>query len=133
MAGAKFELKYDDVIRIQSAIQSYGSGAEKTLNNYLHGEAAKMMIDSVTNLIPLSKEGKKHARMNQWFQKENYNLAVTIRASGSFWYLFFPLTGQGTSRDYGERDFFTQGIDLVYDKVVQEMLTILSKKFEEVI
>lgn len=125
MAKAKFEIKDEDIKKITELIKKVPQNAESTINNYLHNTGKDKIVKSITNFIPVSRNFKKHAKTSKWSKTDNFNLAVQISNVGKFYYLYFPLTGTGTSNNKNPNDFFTKGMDIVYDDVVSEMLNEL--------
>lgn len=131
---SKFELKYDDVERLKTAIGNCGSSSEKIINDFLHDKGAKLITDSITRFITVSQKGKRHAKGSKWYVQENYNLAVNIsnnsKGKKSFYYLYYVATGTGTSKDKGANDFMDKGMDKVYDQVVEELLNKVTENIE---
>lgn len=122
MAKVKFEMKQQDVEKIKKILETVPQNAEDTINNYLHNTAKEKLTKSITNYIPVSLKTIKHAKNSQWYQTKDFNLAVQISNARKFYYLYFPLTATGTSKDRSPNDFFTKGIENVYDDVVNEMI-----------
>lgn len=134
-ANIKFVLKDSDIEKVQEAIVKYGENSESVLNNFLHTKASDQLVRSITNYIPVSKNGDYHAKSHKWYEVANYNLTIEISNSlagkrgTSFYYLYYVLTGTGTSKKKGETDFFQLGIDAQYDNIVNEMLDLLTNNF----
>ena len=118
---AEFSFNDEDFERVKQSIKRLGDSSEEVINNYLHNVAGEDITESITNYIPVSKKGNRHAKHNNWNEQENYNLAVTIgnKSSGkkSFYYLYYVATGTGTSvpskkkTGVGGVDFMKKGID----------------------
>ena len=122
MAKINFELKREDVEKIKKMIESVPQNAEDTINNYLHEIGKKKLINSITNYIPVSPKTNIHAKESKWYKTKDFNLAVQISNARKFYYIYFPLTATGTSVNNSPNDFFTKGVDEIYDDVVSEML-----------
>ena len=128
--GAYFELKSEDVQKLQQAIQQYGGNAEKTINDLLNSEVKEILIKSITNLIPVSEKGKKHAKFSNPLQGDmKGNLTLYIHTKSNFHYLYFPDEGEGTSKGRGASDFMGRGIDAEYDNVLNRMLDKLQNEW----
>lgn len=122
MAKINFEMKREDVEKITNLLSKIPQNAEETINNYLHNEGKTKLVKSITNYIPVSPKTTRHAKMSDWYETKNFNLALQIKNARKFYYIYFPLTATGTSIKKHPNDFFTKGIDVVYDDVVSEML-----------
>lgn len=122
MASTKFELKLEDVKRINDIIKSYSGDAEKQINDYLSGPGKIKIINSIVNLIPVSDKDKKHAKDSKPLEGVNYNLSLTIRSKRQFNYLYFPQMAEGTSKNNTPNDFMEKGVDSIYDSVVNDLI-----------
>lgn len=129
MSSVKFSIKYEDIERINKAVQECEGNVEDVINEYLKNKAKKKFIDSITNLIPVSKGkypsqiGKIHAKNSKPLTgKLIGNLTLKISTKTEFNYLYFPQMAEGTSEGKQPNDFMEKGIDEVYDNVVNEML-----------
>lgn len=122
MASTKFELKLEDVKRINDIIKSYAGDAEKQINDYLSGSGKSKIINSIVNLIPVSDKDKKHAKDSKPLEGVNYNLSLTIRSKRQFNYLYFPQMAEGTSKNNTPNDFMEKGVDSIYDSVVNDLI-----------
>lgn len=133
----KMELKDDDILRIQEAMARSTGSTEKTISDYLHESGAQILIDDITRFIPVSKKGKRHAKRNQWYDQENYNMAVGIannlkgKRGTSFYYLYYVATGTGTSRKKGGIDFMEKGEAKAHSKMVDGVVAAVTKNIEE--
>ena len=132
-----FNIKYDDVGKIQESILKLGNNnTEEVLNEYIHNSAANQIIEYVTKEIPVSKRGIRHARFDTWWEQENNNLSVGIANSlkgkrgSSFYYLYYVATGTGTSKRRGGTDFMEIGLDRVYPSLIDGIVAQLEKKIE---
>ena len=135
---SNFLLKDEDVERIRQSILRCGTTSEKVINDYLHKVAGKKFIDSMSKYIPRSnRKNVIHAKGGNWSEQENFNLAVSISNSlkgkrgSSFYYLYYVVTGTGTNKKKGPRDFMKQGMDQEYDNVVDGILNELSENIEK--
>lgn len=140
---ANFKLKDEDIEKIRNAILRCGTTSEEVLNDYIHNKASEKFIKRMDRYIPVAKKDKNHkhipirAKGNKWYEQENYNLAVNISNSlkgkrgTSFYYLYYIVTGTGTSKNIGARDFMEQGVNEEYNNVVNEMLEELEKNIDK--
>lgn len=126
MATVKFEIKNEDLQKIQEAILDYGNNAERDINDYLHSVAKNKFIESITNYIPVSNVPKAHAKMSNPLGSESYNLSIVIKTKPKFNYLYFPQTGEGTSKKNAPNDFMQKGIDEEYNNVINDLLDKLN-------
>lgn len=129
--SATYSLDYDKVQELQDTIQQYQEGAESKINHYLHGEGYDMFDKAIHNAMPESGrkwKGKKAAAKGaKSLQDKNKgeNLAVTIRATTAYGYLYFPDDGSNTIHHYGNKQFFEKGVESKADKAVNDMLDAL--------
>lgn len=132
-----FYLKYEDTIKLREAITKFGRGAEETINKCLQDMVAPKMTSSVTMFLPRSATGKRHAKDNQWYDLEYYNLSFVLSNSlkgkrkTSFYYLYYPATGTGQSYKRGPNDFMGKGVNVEYSKAVSDLLNALMIKLEK--
>jgi hypothetical protein len=131
MANAKFELKSEDVEKISKAIAGFEGDAEVAINTYLRDIGRVKMSTAIQNLIPISKVNKKHAKDSDPLKTELFNLVLTIKTKTKYNYLYFPQTGEGTSEGNGPNDFMQDGIDSIYDNIVNDMLEQIQNKIQE--
>lgn len=122
MAKVSFQMKQEDVEKIKLLLESVPENAENTINNYLHNTAKGKLTKSITNYIPKSPKTTIHAKENKWYETKDFNLAVQISNARKFYYIYFPLTATGTSINKSPNDFFTKGVERVYEDVVGEMM-----------
>lgn len=59
MASVEFSIKDEDINRINEAITNFEGNAERVINDYLGTQAKEKFIQSITNLIPVSRVNKK--------------------------------------------------------------------------
>lgn len=131
-----FSINYEDCLKLQERIQRIGYDSEKIINDYVHIDVAEQLIEAMTNRIPVSKKGKRHAKYNLWYSQTDFNLAVDIsnnlkgKRGTSFYYLYYVVTGTGTNKDRGPDDFMSKGLESEYNKVVDGVLAQLDKYLE---
>lgn len=132
-----FYLNYDDIKRINKALINFQGDKEKTINDCFKKISAPKVTKSVTDYLPISEKGKRHAKDNLWYELTYYNLSFVLANSlkgkrgTSFYYLYYPATGTGQSYKKGPNDFFEKGVNKEYDNVVEDILSALENKLEE--
>jgi hypothetical protein len=124
-----------DFDRLQDAIKQFPGNAERTINDVLHNEGGLLIQDSVKRLIP---ESGKHwkgkaapAASSNSLRSTNSNLAVTVRSTKRYQYLYFPDDGSTTRRHVGNQHFFHEGAEAVSDDIVERCIEKLINTFEE--
>ena len=131
MASVDFSLKTEDLLKIQEAIMNFDDDAEKVINDCLANEVRDTLINSITNLIPVSNVDKSHAKTsNPLDAKVRNNLTLWIHTKSKFNYLYFPQMGEGQSRNNSPNDFMEKGINAEYDNVVNMILDKLQSRLE---
>ncbi len=132
----EFQLRFEDVERINQAIANAGHTAEKSINVYLHGIGAYVIADEITKFMPRSVVDKIHAKDSEWWEIQPFNLAVEISNSlkgkrgTSFYYLYYPSTGTGTSKRKGRNLFMEQGLKSKQDTIVNGMIEAILKNID---
>lgn len=140
-----YGLDYEDFNKFIEAIKQYPLNAEEAINNYMHGDGAVLITDSITNHIPVSvgryaahknlrktykhKKASKHAKEAKWYLAKECNLGINIKNKGIYYYLYFVENGLGTSEKSGGVDFVNKGIDDIYAKITGDLIDCL--KWEE--
>lgn len=133
----KFGLKYEDIEKLNKKLLKINESKEKTINDCLKEIASPKVTRSVTSFLPVSEKGNRHAKKSKWYEVEYYNLSFVLSNSlkgkrgTSFYYLYYPATGTGTSNKKGPNDFLGKGIDKEYNNIVSDLLNALDKKIEE--
>lgn len=132
-----FYLNDDEMLKVQNAIQKISNSAPTAINKCLEEVISPKMTRNVTNYLPRSKEGKRHAKENKWYETEFYNMAFVLSNSlegkrgTSFYYLYYPATGTGNSYKKGPNDFLGKGEKQIHNEAVADLLNSLNKQIEE--
>ena len=132
----QFQLHFEDVERINQAIANAGHTAEKSINIYLHGVGAYVIADEITKFMPKSARDKIHAKESVWWEMQPFNLAIEISNSlkgkrgTSFYYLYYPSTGTGTSKRRGRNLFMERGLESKHDELVNGMIEAILKNID---
>lgn len=132
-----FYLNDDEMLKVQNAIQKISNNVPLTINKCLEEVISPKMTRSVTDYLPRSKDGKRHAKDNKWYEIEFYNMAFVLSNSlkgkrgTSFYYLYYPATGTGNSYKKGPNDFLEKGEKKIHNEAVTDLLNSLNKKIEE--
>ena len=123
--------------RLQEAMKAYSSTAEKTVNAVLHEEAGPLIQDSIKNLIPVSgrmwKGKKAGAKVGKSLQSLNENLAVTVKTTKNYQYLYFPDDGSNTQRHAGNQQFFLRGAENKQTEIIDRCVSRLVSDFEKAV
>lgn len=128
MATSKFEIKQEDLNKIEEAILEYGENSEKVINDYLNSVAKNKFMAAIKDYMPVSNRRKIHAKTSNSIDSISYNLALVIKTKSKFNYLYFPQTGEGTSKGKSPNDFMEKGIDKEYDNVINGILDKLKNR-----
>lgn len=132
-----FYLNDDEISKFQNAIQQISNNVPTIINKSLKEIVSPKMTRSVTDYLPRSKEGKRHAKENKWYETEFYNMAFVLSNSlkgkrgTSFYYLYYPATGTGNSYKKGPNDFLEKGEKKIHNEAVADLLNSLNEKIEE--
>ncbi len=120
--------------RLHQAMKDFQGNVENTINDVLHNEAAPIIQDSVRNLIPVSgrtwKGKKRGAKASKSSLKNvNENLAITVKNSKSYQYLYFPNDGTSTKKHVGNQQFFEKGGEAVQEEIIERCIRKLINNF----
>ena len=131
---ASFTMDYSEIDSLTTAMQQYGEGALREINDVLHGEGGEKIKEAIQLLIPASGrtwKGKKAPASvaNSLQQVNNEQLAVTIKSRSAYNYLYFPDDGSNTVRHAGNQQFFYKGAEQSAAEVVELCLGKLTEDF----
>lgn len=128
---AKFELRKEDLDKLEHKIGKLQEVAEDEINRVLHKESAENVSKSIQGLINISKKKKgTHAKLGKPFKTETFNLGFFIRTYPKYGYLVFPDEGRGI-RNKIAQNFTGRGIEKERPKIVNRLLDVLTKRIEE--
>lgn len=132
MASTRFELKQEDLLKLQLAMKEFDGDVEQVVNDYLEHEVNEIFRESIVNLIPVSKINKKnHAKTsNPLIGEMSDNLTLYIHTKTKYNYLYFPQNAEGTSKGKTPNDFMEEGLNAKYDEVVNGILEKLQTRME---
>lgn len=127
MASVKFEIKKEDIEKLDLLFAKVGEQTESITNTFLHETASKKMINSIINLIPVSNRNKNHAKESSPLESQGINMGIVIRTKSKFNYLGFPDMATGTSRKKEAHKFMEKGLDKEYDGILKELMNELNQ------
>lgn len=121
--------------RLERALRSFPGNAEETINAVLHNEGGLLIQEAIQPLIPQSgktwKGKRAPARVGNSLRSTNENLAVWVRSTKSYQYLYFPDDGSSTRRHVGNQQFFLRGAESVKSEVIDRCVGRLIQTFEQ--
>lgn len=135
MADGWFTMDASEFTRVTEAIERYGSGSGKIIDEVLHGEGAQEIKKRIAPLIPSSGrrwKGKATAArlaMPGAFKQDNGSLSVTVAARGKYGYLYFPDDGSNTVHHAGGQDFMYRGAQIASPEVINKCIEKLTESF----
>lgn len=110
---------------------------ERQVNDVLHLDGVEYSTEEITNLIPVSKRKKKHAKTSNWSKSDEFNLGFTVKSrggaankKGSFGYLIFPDEGRGSKNPIAHK-FMEKGLDKSIPRVLEKMHVSIDRLIEE--
>lgn len=128
---------FDNLTALEERIKQFPNRAEGAINKVLHNDGVKIVTQEMTNLIPVSRENKKHAKQSKWYTHETGNLEFVVKTKGraankpgSYGYLVFPDEGRGPSNPW-EQNFSGRSLQKSTPKVLQKIHGALDKLLEE--
>lgn len=135
MARSDFTLDAEAVEKLQYAMDMYGRGCGRIIDDVLHKQGGKLISDEIMNLLPQSgrswKGKKKAAKSAQPFTQEDRSLSVTVRTKSAYHYLYFPDDGTNTKNHKGEQYFMIRGAENQSEKIIDLCVGELIKGFFE--
>lgn len=135
MARNDFHLEYKQTTDLASAMEKFGKGAGRVIDEVLHNTGGQLISDEIMNLLPVSGRkwsGKKMAaKRAQPFVQENGSLSVAIKTKSAYNYLYFPDDGTNTKRHKGEQYFMWQGAENEAEHIIDLCVSELIKKIGE--
>lgn len=121
--------------RLEQAIRNFPGNTEDIINAVLHNEGGVLIQEAIQPLIPQSgktwKGKKAPARVGNSLRSTNENLAVWVRSTKSYQYLYFPDDGTNTRRHAGNQQFFLRGAESVKSEVIDRCVGRLIQTFEK--
>lgn len=121
--------------RLEQAIRNFPGNSEDIINAVLHNEGGDLIQEAIQPLIPQSgktwKGKKAPARVSNSLRSTNENLAVWVRSTKSYQYLYFPDDGTNTRRHAGNQQFFLRGAEAVKGEVIDRCVGRLIQTFEK--
>ena len=130
-------IDFDDLTSLYDRIRQFPNRAEKAVNKAMHTEGVEIVTEEMTNLIPVSKRQKRHAKDSKWHKHETGNLEFVVKSRGgaankpgSYGYLVFPDEGRGSSNPR-KQDFSGRSLQTSTPKVLQKIHGALDKLLEE--
>lgn len=115
-------------------IQKFQEDAEVKITEYLHGKGYEKFEKAIHNAMPASGRKWKGkiapAKTSKSIQDKNKdeNLAVTLRSTTRYGYLYFPDDGSNTRSHIGGQDFFKRGVENETTDAINEMIDLLMKE-----
>jgi hypothetical protein len=121
--------------RLEQALRNFPGNTEEIINAVLHNEGGQLIKDAIQPLIPQSgkrwKGKRAPARTGNSLRSTNENLAVWVRSTKSYQYLYFPDDGSNTRRHVGNQQFFFRGAGSVKSEVLDRCVGRLIQTFEQ--
>lgn len=129
-----WDVNFAEFDRLQQAIKNFPGDAEKSINNVLHNEASPLIQDAIRRLIPVSGKtwnGKgRPAKTGNSLTDKKENLAIIVRTTTKYSYLYFPDDGTNTRRHVGDQQFFKRGGESQQTEIVDRCIKRLVTDFE---
>lgn len=134
---ARFDMDAKEFDRLQQAIKNFPGSAEDIINDVFHNEGGALIQERITRLMPVSGKywnGKSPpAKLGKSLRQENSNLAVTVRTTSAYHYLYFPDDGTNTRNHVGNQQFFRRGGESSQSEIVDRCISRLVTDFEKAI
>ncbi len=136
-----FRLKEDDLQKLVDSIMKIPDLAENIMNDYLHNQGANIVINKITDEMPVGVNNNKkykgyprtHAKysLSLEFTKINLGFAIKTTRTPFFGYLYFPAFGEGTSKRKKPNLFFERGAEKGRTPIVDDLAKLLENKIKE--
>lgn len=130
---SQFNINDTGLKQLEEHMKNFAGNVEEVINDVLHNEAAPLAQDAIRRLMPVSgkswKGKKAAAKSGKSMQSVNYNLAVEVKTTKDYQYLYFPNDGTNTRRHAGQQFFFEKGGEAVQNDVVERCVARLTENF----
>lgn len=130
-------LEFEGLELLEQRIKKLPGKAEKAINDILHTKGLEIATHEMTNLLPVSRVNKRHARESKWYAHELGNLQFAVKSKGgaankrgSFGYLVFPDEGRGPSNPIAQ-DFSGHALHRATPKILEEIHRTLDDLLKE--
>lgn len=132
---SRFDLHINEFDDLQQAMKNFQGNTEETINDVLHNEAGELIKDAIKLLMPESgktwKGKKKAAKHANSLTTKKENLAVTVKTTNSYHYLYFPDDGTTTRRHVGNQEFFRRGGESQREEIKDRCIRRLVNDFDD--
>lgn len=135
--ATEFKLDPTQLENLEKNIGKLQEIGETTANEVLHTEGNREVMDRITEILPISKRKKRHAKDSKPFKSNDYNLGFTIiskggaaNKKGSYGYLVFPDEGRGI-RNPITQNFTGRGLERATPTVIEKLSNAIVSKIEE--
>lgn len=129
-----FKINVATFAELQEAMKNYEGNVEEIINDVLHNQAGELIQTSIQRLIPVSGKTWKGkagaAKTSKSLTSVNTNLAVTVKTTKKYQYLYFPNDGTTTRRHVGNQQFFERGGEAVQNEIIDRCIVKLTTNFE---
>lgn len=127
---SRFEMDAADLDRLHQAAQQYADNAEMAINEVLHEEGGKLIMDNIMPKLPRSgrtwKGKAAPAASTQPFTQEAGNLSVTVKTKKKYHYLYFPDDGSNTVHHAGNQQFMLGGGETAAPDIIERCIEKLT-------
>lgn len=137
---ARFDIDATEVDRLVQVLQKYQGNTENAINDVLHNEAGQLIHDEIKLLMPTSNKNWKGkapaARTGKSLAIDTkQNLAVTVKTTARYHYLWFPDDGTNTKNHVGKngvpQEFFKRGGENKQSEIIDRCIQRLVDEFEK--
>lgn len=130
-------VEFDDLRGLQDKIKQLPNISEGIINQVLHVDGVEIVVKEMTELMPQSKQNKKHAKQSKWSSSQAFNLGFRVfskggaaNKKGSFGYLVFPDEGRGPSNPWAQH-FSDRSLIRATPKILELLDIELTNKIQE--
>lgn len=131
---ARLDLEAKEFEQLTTAIKNFPGDAEKAINEVLHNDASQLLQDSIKNLIPVSgrqwKGKRAPASAAKSLTDKKENLAITVKTTKNYHYLYFPDDGSNTKNHRGNQQFFHRGGESQKSEIIGRCIARLVENME---
>lgn len=130
-------VEFDDLRGLQDKIKQLPNISEGIINQVLHVDGVEIVVKEMTELMPMSKQNKKHAKQSKWSSSQEFNLGFRVfskggaaNKNGSFGYLVFPDEGRGPTNPWAQH-FSDRSLVRATPKILELLDIELTNKIQE--
>ena len=131
-----FMLDSGRIEQVANYTKLYGLIARQQISDVIQNQAGTLIEDNIRQFMPVSNvtpwKGKAaHAKSSKSLRHSGEDdLAIVVRTTKKYQYLYFPDDGSSTRRHAGNQQFFLRGAEASKAEIMERCINKLITTFE---